>query len=255
MESRNLIPGARIASYIDRILIIECNHLTTDFNLPLYANGVPTLLFTSERGTMEKSVGDYLTLFGQTVMPKTLSLTKGFVLIAYFFKPYSLLSLFNVAAQELTDRPVDLKLLGLNGVAELQEKLLNADSIETMIILLDDFVSRLIANSRPDCAIIKYATTKIAANPSKEILVSLQKEMRITERTFQRNFEAKVGVAPNQFRRIHQFNSAFYQLLRKEYHKLSDIAFENGYTDQSHYIRAFKEFTGITPKEFLSYGA
>jgi AraC-like DNA-binding protein len=254
MKSRNLIPNTKIANYVDRVLIIEYNQLTTDFNLPLYANGVPTLLFTSERGEIEKSVGSHLTLFGQTLIPKTLNLTKGFTLIAYFFKPYSLLSLFNVAAQELTDRPVDLKLLDCHNATELQERLLNADSTDSMIVLLDDFVSTLIAQSRPDCAIIKYATTKIAANPSKEILVSLQKELRITERTFQRNFEVKVGVAPNQYRRINQFNSAFYQLLRKQYRKLSDIAFDNGYTDQSHYIRAFKEFTGITPREFLSWG-
>jgi AraC-like DNA-binding protein len=34
---------------------------------------------------------------------------------------------------------------------------------------------------------------------------------------------------------------------------LSDIAFENGYADQSHYVRAFKEFTNITPKDYLKF--
>jgi AraC-like DNA-binding protein len=31
---------------------------------------------------------------------------------------------------------------------------------------------------------------------------------------------------------------------------LSDIAFENGYADQSHFIRAFQEFAGFTPNQY-----
>ncbi|HEX6428081.1 MAG TPA: AraC family transcriptional regulator, partial [Niastella sp.] len=57
-----------------------------------------------------------------------------------------------------------------------------------------------------------------------------------------------------QFRRIWQFNNAFQQLNNRQFNKLTDIAFANGYADQSHYIRAFKEFTGITPKEYLKFG-
>lgn len=254
MISRDIKPNARIANYVDRILVIESNDFSTGFDLPLYANGVPTLLFISKRGKIGKTIASHLTLFGQTVIPQNLRLPNEVILIAYFFKPYSLLSLFKVAAWELTDRPIDLGLLTPGTANELQERLLNAGSIENTIKLLDDFVSCLIAKSKSDCPVIKYATTKIIANPSKEILISVQKELRMTERTFQRNFESKIGVAPNQYRRITQFNSGFYQLVRRQFSKLSDIAFDWGYADQSHYIRAFKEFTNITPTEYLNFG-
>jgi AraC-like DNA-binding protein len=68
-------------------------------------------------------------------------------------------------------------------------------------------------------------------------------------------FEKNIGIAPNLYRRICQFNSAFQQLNNRKYCKLSDIAFENGYADQSHYIRAFKEFTNLTPKDYLNFGS
>jgi AraC-like DNA-binding protein len=68
-------------------------------------------------------------------------------------------------------------------------------------------------------------------------------------------FERHIGLTPNMYRRVSQFNSAFWQLNSRQFSKLSDIAFHNGYADQSHYIRSFKEFTNLTPGEYLNFGA
>jgi AraC-like DNA-binding protein len=40
-------------------------------------------------------------------------------------------------------------------------------------------------------------------------------------------------------------------LLLNEPESLTNIAYESDYFDQSHFIKDFKEFIGITPKEFL----
>ena len=255
MEVKNIIPGKKIAEYVDRILVIKMNKITTPFILPLYANGVPTILFKSIKGKLGNNSSNHLILFGQTVLPESLTLTEEFTLIAYFFKPYTLISLFGVSAQELTDKPIDLNLLFPQKTPELQERLLNADIIEDMITLLDNFIFSLITKSKTECSLIKYATIQIANNPSKESLIVVQKELHVTERTFQRMFERNIGVAPNLYRRICQFNSAFTQLNNRNHSRLSDIAFQNGYADQSHYIRSFKEFTNITPKEYLKFGS
>src|SRR5438874_12668832 len=111
MKVSNIIPNDKIAEYVDRILVIENNQITTPFILSLYANGVPTILFKSVKGKLGIDNSNYLTLFGQTVLPESLMLTDDFTLIAYFFKPFTLISLFGVSAQELTDKPIDLNLL------------------------------------------------------------------------------------------------------------------------------------------------
>ena len=255
MKARSLLPNDRITEYVDRILVIENNQIASPFILPLYANGVPAILFKSAKGKPGNNNSNHLTLFGQTVLPESLTLAEDFILIAYFFKPYTLIPLFGVPAQELTDRPIDLREVAPLPSAELQERLLNAGSVKNMICLLDDFVFNLINHSKTEYPSIKYATAQIASNPSKESLAAVQKELHITERTFQRIFERNVGIAPNLYRRICQFNAAFIQLNNKAHHKLSDIAFQHGYADQSHYIRAFREFTQITPKEYLRFGS
>lgn len=254
MKVKHLAPTEKIASYVERILVIENYGVISPFALPLFANGQPTLLFKSAKATIgNRSVAD-LILFGQTVVPEALRFTGDFILVAYFFKPYAVSAVFGIAAQELTDKPVDLNLLASKSAATLTEKLLHAGNTGKMIVLLDEYIFSLISNVKSSSPAIEYAAGKIAADPSKEVLALLQKELYITERTFQRLFEKNIGIAPNLYRRICQFNAGFQQLNNRQYAKLSDLAFNNGYADQSHYIRAFKEFTHLTPKDYLNFG-
>jgi len=255
MKVRNLRPQERIAPYVERILVIENYEIARPFSLPLFANGLPGLVFKSTKGTIKSNTTSHLTLFGQTVFPEALTFTEDFTLIAYFLKPCSLVSLFRLTAQELTDKPIDLHLLTPQKSLHLQEKLLNAKCIEEMTMLLDNYIFSLIDQSKIACPAINDAAMKIATQFSKGVLVLIQKELRITQRTFERSFEKNIGVTPNLFRRICQFNSGFQQLNNRKFNKLSDIAFENGFADQSHYIRSFKEFTNITPKEYLNLGS
>ena len=253
MKVSYLKPANKIAEYVQEILVLEEHAASSSFVLPLFANGMPTLLFQTEKGHINNSE-NYLTLFGQTVFPSTLTVKGSFILVAYFLKPCSLVSLFGIAAQELTDNPIDLSLLSSCKAKALQEQLLNADSPGTIINLLDEYLFNLSTNINTDIHLVKYATNKIVQNPYGKILKELQSELCVAERTFQRMFGQNVGVSPNQFRRICQFHNAFQQLNRKRPGSLTQIAFHHNYADQSHYIRAFKEFTNVTPTEYLNYG-
>lgn len=253
MTGNKYIPTEKIAAYVDSIFVIENNNVNKPFSLPLFANGKPTLLFQTTKGTI-KNNANYLTLFGQTILPEQITFTESFILIAYFFKPFALTTLFGFSAQDLTDNPINLNLVQHQNANLLQEKLLNSRTVEEMISILDDFIFTLTTKIQTNSKLIKYATKLIAEKPSKEILKKVQDELYVTERTFQRLFEDNIGVSPNQYRRIAQFNSAFQQLNQQQFNLFSDIAFDNNYSDQSHFIRAFKEFTNLTPKEYLNLG-
>ena len=241
-------PTDKVSGYVQDILVIENYHVTVPFCLPLFANGTPTILFHTAQGEFKKNTGN-LTLFGQTILPEKLRIKENFTLIAYFLKPYSLISLFGILAQELTDNPIDFNLLSKK--TNLQEQLLNSGTVNEMIFFLDNYIFSLIPKSKTDNSLIEYAVGKICDSPTKNILTNIQKDIFVTERRLQRMFEKNIGVSPNQFRKIQQFNKAFCQLNNSQFQNLSDIAYDNAYADQSHYIRAFKEFTNITPKEYL----
>ena len=253
MKAYYLKPPDNISKHVQEILVLEHHGVIEPFVLPLFANGMPTLLFQTAKGYI-KTNSNYLTLFGQTIFPETLTLNESFTLVAYFLKPHSLISLFGISAQELTDNPIDLNSLSHCKTTNIQEQLLNAASITQMLELLDNYLLNLATNIKFHIPLLEYATKKIVQNPNHQILRKVQNELYVTERTFQRLFERNVGVSPNQFRRICQFNNAFQQLNRDRTKSLSEVTFHNGYADQSHFIRTFREFTSVTPTEFLNYG-
>jgi YesN/AraC family two-component response regulator len=51
--------------------------------------------------------------------------------------------------------------------------------------------------------------------------------------------------------KVIRLQTALKMLLNKKADKLTSIAYQSDYFDQAHFIKEFKKFTGISPKEFL----
>jgi AraC-like DNA-binding protein len=246
-----ILPPFAISPYVKNILVVEDAHRSSDFMLPLFANGAPTLVFQTIKASRDGQAVGHLTLYGQLVIPSDLVIQGDFILIAYFFYPYALRSLFNVSGAELTDEHVDLHFLRAATDFSLQEKLLNAPTLKDRLDKMTMFIQKLMARKTADDKKIVFATTEILKNNGLRQLTDIRQELNISERTFQRLFELNVGISPKMYRRICQFDAAFQALNLNPGAKLSDIAYQNGFADQSHFIRVFKEFTGLTPSQYL----
>ena len=255
MITKIVHPSISIATCVSGILVIESQDNRPDFILPLYANGSPTLVFQTARATKQDKTIGHLALYGQTILPGELSFTGNFTLIAYFLHPHALKTLFEINAGELTNGCIDLHTIKQAREINLQEQLLNAATLHERLRLIDDFILQLSGlHNTPDKKII-FATSALQKDNSIHILTDIQRQLNITERSLQRLFETHVGISPKMYKRICQFQAAFQQLNQYEFSKLTDVAFDHDFADQSHFIRVFKEFTGITPKAYLAKSA
>lgn len=70
-------------------------------------------------------------------------------------------------------------------------------------------------------------------------------------RQLERMYNKYVGLSAMTFGTLNRFQNSLNQVLHSDYSKLSDIAFDNGYFDQTHFIKDFKRFAGDTPKSFV----
>ncbi len=70
----------------------------------------------------------------------------------------------------------------------------------------------------------------------------------ISERQFGRRFGQAIGLLPKFYIRMARFQEALSLMKTRRFQRLSDIAYDLNYSDQSHVIRDVKEFAGRTPK-------
>ena len=62
----------------------------------------------------------------------------------------------------------------------------------------------------------------------------------------------QIGISPKQLGKVVRLQTALKLLLNQKTGTFTEIAYESEYYDQNHFIKDFKEFTGIRPKEFLA---
>lgn len=247
-------PDPSIAAHVRSIMVFEDFSGLHAMTIPLFPNGMPALMWQTGSTKFDHKLTGQLTLSGKMAFPDNLPPGEDTTLIVYLFKPYAFEYVVWDWCSRIETKPIGGKLRQSEKVLPIQEQLTHSRTTAKMQKLLNVFISEQLEANNDVCRIIKYATDIILLYPVADTLPFILKALDITERTFQRIFEKYVGATPNQYRRICQFHSGFQQLRNKQFGKLSDIAYENGYADQSHYIRSFKEFINITPKDYLKYG-
>jgi AraC-like DNA-binding protein len=237
-----------LKDYVQSILVLDNSNPPAPDELPVFTNGMPALLCTAQNNDHS------LTLYGKAIPAKKLKEKDNTSLVAIFFKPFAIGPVFKLSALELKNEPVKLNCWNAQKAMALGLQLTHAQStVEKMEVLHHFILSQVTINKR-ECEIIRFATDKMLVNPNIDVLAQMLQQLNLTERTFQRIFKKYVGLTANEYRRICQFQIAFYQLKAGQFDKLTDVVYDNGYFDQSHYTRSFKEFTDTTPYEYLQFG-
>jgi AraC-like DNA-binding protein len=191
-----------------------------------------------------------LLLHGQTTQPGYMQPLGALGLVGACLHPSAVPAFFRLSAAELTDACVDLESLPAPNRFLLRQ-LQDAPTTEQQVHWLSaQLLAALPPTRGPADPVIAYAVEKIRAAPHQVSLAQLRAEGCLSERSFQRRFKHAVGVTPQLFARICRFQASLHQLRMVDYERLSDLAYAHAYADQSHHIRAFQEFAGVSPRQY-----
>lgn len=223
-------------------------------------DGCPGLFFQPpEAGTFhdqdQKQLPAFF-LYGQTIRHRELRTSGRFNAMGVCFYPHALHSVFGLDADQLTDTCIAIGSMTPKAGSCLTDQLSEAVSTPHKIDRLSAYLSAQIRINgvKPD-AVTEYALSRLLASQGSVSLNELRETANVSERSFERRFKQRVGISPKLFARICRFQASLSQLRTTDYDKLSDIAFENGYADQSHFIRAFNEFAGFSPRHYRNQSA
>ena len=167
------------------------------------------------------------------------------IAIGVELKPQALATLFGIDAAELTDGIVSLNAFSSQN---LNEQLLNASTERDQIALVTKFLrSRADGLPRTDL-LIAEGLQLIHRNTGSIRVRDLVKRLRVSERQFERRFSRAVGVPASLYLRTMRFEQAVRLMKAGRTERLSNVAYDLGYTDQAHFIKDTRGFTGYTPK-------
>ena len=248
-----LKPNESIALFVKDILVFDETNNPENTVLPFFADGYPGLMFhITPKGQWVQPHNKRMPvsyLYGQTIHPIQLHIQGNYKILVFQFYPFVINSLFKVNAKDLNNGCYDL--CHIPEWATLENTLINLSDTQKQLELISDFLYKTFNEQKEKLDLaIKEAIQIILANKALITVQQLSQKIHITIRTLERRFSKEVGVSVKDFIQITKFQQSFEQLSSKDYEKLSDIVYSNGFADQSHFIRVFKAFTGETPSKF-----
>ncbi|MFD2561188.1 helix-turn-helix domain-containing protein [Aquimarina rubra] len=166
------------------------------------------------------------------------------------FKPFGTYPFFHFPSEDLNEKILSAEEVFGEELLLLRDKLLKQETSQDKFIVAEKWLTS------------RYDDSKI---PSKELLTiveKLQQEPAVnfnkitesypyTQKHLIDQFKKYVGVTPKYYHRIARFNEILQQIRQKEQISWSQVAYQCGYADQSHFIKEFSHFSGFNPQEFI----
>jgi len=255
MIYKQIPPSEKLKDYIRYFFIMETEDIRDlTYTFRTVADGGPGLLFQPEdKGTYYQSDKQLpiLFLYGQSTTHVETSLQGKFSTVGVVFYPHVLKAIFGLDANDLTDTCMDLDHQARKQGFHLVEMLSGSRSNTGKIEILSSYLLYLLEkNSSQADSRMEFALTQILQSKGNISMKELNDQLCLSERSVERRFKQYVGVSPKLFARICRFQASLIQIRNNEFSKLSDIAYENEYADQSHLIRTFREFAGVSPNKY-----
>lgn len=252
-----ILPSIELQPFIKHYLFLESEGKAVK-KLRLFSDGNTGIVFSFRSNLFSNGKNNELEilpnsfLYGQISKFKDLYLVDTISLIVVVFQPAGINKLIGISADELLDNIIRIEyLFGRHGL-QLQEKLFEEVNFQNKLDLLNFFFRELIAkNTLSNQSLIVQASLDFILKNKGHISINqLVKYTGYTERHIERKFIEAVGLSPKKFSNIIKLHS-FLKYLKEEHKNFTTLAYEVGYADQSHLIKEFKKYTGITPTEYV----
>jgi len=259
MIFKEIAPGNRLKPFIKCLYFYESDSALVYDDI-VFPSGNMEVIFNLGTGNWQaKKDNDYYTtppieFWGQITKPLAIKSIGRNVMFGIRFYPHTAAYFFNEKLSELNNEVINAADIFGPSLKHLHEQLLEAKSLEIQVRLAEGyFADRLHVSEKRhhklklvggfiDSIVNEAGAGRITEVSARNRISSRYLNMLITEYT---------GLQPKLLAKINRFQYSL-ALVNSSAQNLTAIAFEAGYFDQSHFIREFKTFTGITPNTFAA---
>lgn len=169
------------------------------------------------------------------------------------FKPGGAFPFLGLPAGELRDTQAPLEELWGTRADELRGRLLEAGTPEARFRILEQALLERATRPFNRHPAVAFALEEFQRVPHARMVSEVAARVGLSHKRFTRVFDEEVGLTPKVFRRVRRFQEAL-RLCAHEGSQigLGELARACGYFDQAHFVRDFREFSGLTPTAYLA---
>ncbi|MDR3363548.1 MAG: helix-turn-helix domain-containing protein [Clostridiales Family XIII bacterium] len=204
----------------------------------------------------------FVEVLGTPKHRKVLASHPGYHYFGFRLKPGMFFSLDDFSLAEVADREIsyssfDVPLFG--GFVERLSKLRRLDEMIGLFL-------PLYGGMFTDCWLtdsVKAIISRVNDTRGVATVAQLAHELCYSERQLARLMKSDTNISLKTFLRITRFQNALHNMIRagggtagpapSRPETLASCIAGLGYADQAHFSREFKEFTGISPRQFMKY--
>lgn len=167
------------------------------------------------------------------------------------FKPEGLVRLFNEPLASCFNGYVDAEDFFNRKLTSVISRIQDASNDEQRIFLMENYLHNRLKDLHTARNYISESIRLIRSSVHEISMKELSRQVCVCERQLQRSFKNTIGLSPKYYQRINRFSKAF-RMTGSSKADWSQLAYQLGYSDQAHFIRDFKEFTGDSPGRFFA---
>lgn len=170
------------------------------------------------------------------------------------FFPWVSSSIYKMPAFELNNQRVSLEDIAgewVKNYYEFMRNELNKSNYMMVIKNLQKELTRWLLSS-PQNEILKYCIQAIQFSSGNANIDTISRKLGYSKRHIQKIFRTKRGKSFQYYCRLYRLQNVLNYFQKGFNETMTDLTYRSGYYDQSHFIRDFTEFTGITPKHFFA---
>jgi AraC-like DNA-binding protein len=172
-------------------------------------------------------------------------------IIRVVFKPGGAYPFLRVPLSELHDHHVSLEDIWGRGARTLQARLAEAPTPQAVFELLGKELLAVSQDSVEIHPVISSALLSCARSQHFVTATQLAFDSGMSTKRFIDKFSREVGLTPKLYLRIARFERVIEEIYSREHIDWAHVAAEHGFSDQSHLIRDFHQYAGLTPGAYF----
>ncbi len=227
--------------------VLPCGQM----HLAVRLDGVPLRLYSDANDATGELVGDAV-VAGARAGYYIKDASSPARSVGVQLRPGAAQALFGLSATAFLGRHVSLDDVWGRDAEQLRERLRAADSRQARLDSLQSMLATRLQATRPQA-------TRAMHPAVADALVRMERETGIgtlahargtSHRHFIALFSDATGLSPKRYARVLRFRRLLQAFAKLPAQPWIDLALAAGYSDQSHCIREFREFTGVTPRVY-----